>query len=120
MTSVSTVAHLADSFLGLPDAHAIVKHLTPKSKVPDTLCDLVATIAIIATIAGDTTEGEAGFRTRSIRGYFLILRCFQKHDLSVTSTILGDCAIASHHEDHYKCTAEKYIGQETSVNITVR
>jgi len=35
MTSVSTVAHLADSFLGLPDAHAIVKHLTPKSKVPD-------------------------------------------------------------------------------------
>jgi len=30
--SDSTVEHLADSFLGLPDAHAIVKHMIPKSK----------------------------------------------------------------------------------------
>jgi hypothetical protein len=30
--STSTVAHLADSFMGLPDAHAIGKSLTPKSK----------------------------------------------------------------------------------------
>jgi hypothetical protein len=28
----STVAHLADSFMGLPDAHAIGKSLAPKSK----------------------------------------------------------------------------------------
>jgi hypothetical protein len=28
--SDSTVTHLADSFLGLPDAHEIGKHLTPK------------------------------------------------------------------------------------------
>jgi hypothetical protein len=29
----STVAHLAEGFQGLPDAHAFVKYLTPKSKV---------------------------------------------------------------------------------------
>ena len=33
MTSDSDVEHPADSFQGLPDAHATVKHLTPKSKV---------------------------------------------------------------------------------------
>ena len=33
MTSVSTVAHPADSCHGLPDAHAIGKYHAPKSKV---------------------------------------------------------------------------------------
>jgi hypothetical protein len=32
MISDLAVAHLADSFQGLPDAHATVKHLIPKSK----------------------------------------------------------------------------------------
>ena len=32
MTFDSTVAHLADSFQGLPDAHAIVKPTLPSSK----------------------------------------------------------------------------------------
>jgi hypothetical protein len=32
MISDSTVAHLADSFMGLPDAHAIGKSLAPKSQ----------------------------------------------------------------------------------------
>jgi hypothetical protein len=34
--SDSTVEHLADSFQGLPDAYAIGKNLTPKSKVRST------------------------------------------------------------------------------------
>ena len=31
MISGSVVAHLADSFQGLPDAHATVKYLSPKA-----------------------------------------------------------------------------------------
>ena len=34
--SDSTVANLADSFMGLPDAHAIGKQLTPKSEAVPT------------------------------------------------------------------------------------
>jgi hypothetical protein len=37
ITPGSNVVHLADSFQGLPDAHAIVKYSSTKTKVPNTV-----------------------------------------------------------------------------------